>query len=172
MEIEQVIGDYKNFSSDLFKRLTAADINIQGLPLSHICYRVNNFEEYKIVSEQLKHFSRAWAEHEFGGRLVSEFILKNPLSLEEGGSVRVVELLPSKAGSSYSRGLQNIGIIVGKNLLEFNEKYKNVLTGIKNRSPHCKPSFITFENGKTAKFYDQSLENIVRSDGIVFKVIQ
>lgn len=40
-----------------------------------------------------------------------------------------------------------------------------ILSGIKDHGVHCQPSFITFENNKTVKFYDISLEEIVIRQG-------
>jgi len=155
----------------LLERLAGVKIEIDGMVISHICYRVENKQEYDIVREQLKTFSKAFAEHEFGGRLVSEFILKVPLDLGKDYCTSVVELLPPKATSSYPRGLENIGVVVGKGLPEFKEKYKGVISGEKNRSPLVKPLFITFDNSKTVKFYDRSLQEIVEADGIKFSPV-
>lgn len=166
--IEQVIGDYKSFFLDLLERLSGLRINIAGMSISHICYRVENKREYKGIRDKLKIFSTAYAEHKFGGRLVSEFILKNSLDLGKGYRTSMIELLPPKATTSYSRGLENIGVVVGKKLPKFKEKYKYALTGEKNRSPSVKPLFITFENSKTVKFYDRPLQEIIEADGFKF----
>ena len=39
------------------------------------------------------------------------------------------------------------------------------LTGVKDHGQHCQPAFITFDNDKTAKFYDISLREIVILQG-------
>lgn len=166
--IQEVIGDYKTFFLDLLERLSVVKIDVQDMPISHICYRVEDVTQYESVRGNLKTFSSAYAEHEFAGRLVSEFILKNPLDLGKGYSVLVVELLPPKSNTSYTRGLENFGMIVGKGLPEFKLKYKSILTGVKNRSLSCQPAYITFENAKTVKFYDRSLREIVETDGNKF----
>ena len=40
-----------------------------------------------------------------------------------------------------------------------------MLTGVKDHGEHCQPAFVTFDNEKTAKFYDISLNEIVTLQG-------
>jgi hypothetical protein len=46
MNIEQIIGDYQTFFSDLLHRQRKVGININGMPLSHLLYRVTTIPEY------------------------------------------------------------------------------------------------------------------------------
>lgn len=64
-----------------------------------------------------------------------------------------------------SRGLESIGVTIGDKLPEFIKRYDPVLTGVKDHGEHCQPAFITFDNDKTAKFYDISLREIVLLQG-------
>lgn len=168
-EIKGIIGDYESFFLDLLQRLSSAGIDIRGMPISHICYRVGSILEYESSRNNLKAFSMAYAEHPFGGRPVSEFVLKTPLDLGQGYSVPMVELLPNKEARAYPKGLENIGVLVGNLLAEFRKRYESLLTGVKDRSPSVQLPFITFENGSTIKFYDRSLKEIVESNGFEFK---
>jgi hypothetical protein len=65
----------------------------------------------------------------------------------------------------YPSGLESIGVIVGDKLPQFIAQYNHVLAGIKDHGQYCQPAFITFDNDKTAKFYDISLEDIVVFQG-------
>ena len=65
----------------------------------------------------------------------------------------------------YPSGLESIGVIVGKNLAEFNTQHFHALSGIKDHGAHFQPSFITFNNDKTVKFYDIPLREIVLRQG-------
>jgi len=50
-------------------------------------------------------------------------------------------------------------------LPEFIKAHNAVLTGVKEHGEHCQPAFITFDNDKTAKFYNISLREIVLLQG-------
>ena len=167
--IEQVLGDYGAFSSDLLERLAAVSIDIKGLPLSHITYRVATVSEYVEMRAKLKVFCREFVETQFNGRAVSILRLKTDLILAEGCLVSTIELPAPRSVHMYPVGLEHIGIIIGKTLPQFKIQYQNVLTGEKDHGAFCRPAFITFNNGKTVKFYDHSLEEIVLLEGWKFQ---
>jgi hypothetical protein len=77
----------------------------------------------------------------------------------------MIELPAPRRAHMYPNGLESIGVVVGKELPNFIEKHKSVLTGVKDHGIHCQPAFITFENERTAKFYDNSLRKIVILQG-------
>ena len=165
MNIEQIIGDYHGFSTDLMVRLATKSIDIMGLRLSHITYRVTTMEEYTEIRDQLKGFCREFVETQFNGRSISILLLKKALILTESCSVSMIELPAPRAVHMYPNGLEHLGIIVGNTLPQFKTCYKNVLTGEKDHGEFCRPAFITFNNGKTVKFYDRSLEEILLLEG-------
>lgn len=163
INLKQLIGNYHDFFSDLLNRLERIGIDITGMPISHLLYRTSTQPEYEILRDELKQFCFEFVETQFNGRSVSILILKEPLVLEDGYTVSMIELPAPRSEHMYPSGLESIGVIVGKQLPQFISKY--VLTGIKDHGNHCQPAFITFENGKTAKFYDVSLRKIVISQG-------
>ena len=169
MSIERVIGDYQTFFSDLLYRMKTCGIDITGMPLSHFLYRTVTISEYEMLRDQLKLFCTHFVETQFNGRAVSVLHLKMPLLLEDGFEVSVIELPAPRAVHMYPSGLESIGVVVGKSLLNFNKKHQAVLTGIKDHGEHCQPSFITFDNDKTSKFYDISLVEIVMLQGWKFE---
>jgi predicted metalloenzyme YecM len=165
MQLEQLIGDYQTFFSDLLHRLKNSGINITGMPLSHLLYRVTTLSEYEMLRDQLKVFCCEFVETQFNDRAVSILILKEPLVLEEGFIVSMIELPAPRLVHMYPSGLESIGVTVGKTLPSFINQYHDVLTGIKDHGEHCQPAYITFNNDKTAKFYDISLREIVILQG-------
>ncbi len=167
MNIEKVIGDYKGFFSDLLEQLIQLHIDVQGMPVSHICYRVSSVAEYETIRDQLKSFCSAYNEEDFNGRPISLLIVKTPLVLSKGFTTTMIELPSPRAAHTYPTGLEHGGIIVGEKLDKFKDKYKNVLTGEKDRKYYSVP-FIEFPNGKVVKFYKNSLKEIVESEGKKF----
>ena len=165
MQIEHLMGDYQHFFSDLLHRLKNVGIHITGMPMSHLLYRASTNPEYELLRDQLKELCSEFVETQFNGRAVSILILKKPLVLEDGFSVAMIELPAPRAAHMYPSGLESIGVVVGKTLPAFITQYRDVLTGVKDHGEHCQPAFITFDNDKTAKFYDISLRDIVKQQG-------
>lgn len=169
MAIEQLIGDYHAFFSDLLDRQKKIGIDISGIPMSHLLYRTSTLPEYENLREQLKLFCREFVETQFNGRAVSILVLKEFLKLEDNFETDVIELPAPRLAHMYPSGLESIGVVIGKSLPEFIKKYNNVLTGVKDHGEHCQPAFVTFNNEKTSKFYDISLLEIVARQGWVLE---
>jgi len=163
--IQNLIGDYQAFFSDLLMRMRKSAINMTGMPMSHLLYRTATQSEYEKLRDEIKELCSEFVETQFNGRAVSILILKNPLVLEDGHTVSMIELPAPRSAHMYPSGLESIGVVVGKTLPKFIEKHKAVLTGVKEHGIYCQPAFITFDNEKTAKFYDISLREIVILQG-------
>lgn len=163
--IEDLIGDYRAFFSDLLYRMKESGIHINDMPMSHLLYRTTTPPEYETLRDELIKHCSEFVETQFNGRAVSILILKKPLLLEDGFSVSMIELPAPRPEHIYPSGLESIGVIVGKKLPEFIKQHEHVLTGVKDHGQHCQPAFITFDNDKTSKFYDISLREIVILQG-------
>ncbi len=168
MNAERILGDYNSFFSDLLNRTRAAGIPLKAMPIVQLLYRTQTIPEYESIRDQLKALSGEFVETQFNGRAVSVFILKKSLSMAEGFSASVIELPAPRSAHTYPSGLESVGFLLGNGLSEFKKEYKDVLTGEKDHGPICKPAFITFGNGKTAKFYDHTLQEIVLFEGWEF----
>lgn len=168
-EVKKIIGDYQSFFSDLLYRQKKVGIDMTGMSMSHLLYRTTTIPEYEELRDQLKLFCREFVETQFNGRAVSVLILKEPLVLEDGFLVSAIELPAPRPVHMYPSGLESTGVVVGKKLPEFIKRHKEVLTGIKEHGQYCQPAFITFDNDKTAKFYDIPLTEIVVLQGWKFE---
>jgi predicted metalloenzyme YecM len=184
MQIKQALGDYGVFFSELLQNLDGVGISVLGFSMSHLCYRVATMAEYEAKRGQLRLLSRSFVEQAFNGRPLSMFLLRellvmphrcgSPAANSNGDRsldqrVQLIELPAPKASHAYPIGLEHAGFVVGKALSQFNQKHMTTLTGQKDRGPDCKPSFITFDDGKTAKFYEVPLLETVQSQGWVFR---
>lgn len=163
--IKTIIGNYQAFFSNLLSQMQAAGIHMTGMPLSHLLYRTATLSEYEKLREEIKKYCSEFVETQFNGRAISILILKEPLQLEGGYTVSVIELPAPRLDQPYPSGLESVGIVLGSQLAVFILQHKDILTGIKNQG---QLAFITFDNEKTAKFYHTSLHDIVTSQGWVF----
>jgi len=165
MRIEDTIGDYQAFFSDLLARLAGLSIEVKGMPISHVCYRVATQRECEVFREQVKMFCKAYTEYEFNGRSISLLLLEEPLALSLGYSAPLIELPAPKSSHPYPTGLEHVGFVVGEQFSEFHKRYLPVLTGQKDWGPYCQPLYVAFDNGTTVKFYERSLEEVVKLEG-------
>lgn len=172
MTLKELIGDYEAFFSDLLHRLKKKGIDVTGMPMTHLLYRVETLPEYESLLDQLKAHCKEFADTQFNGRAVAILILEKPLILEEGFTVSMIELPAPRPVHMYPTGLESIGLYAGKLLSQFKEQYKDVLTGVKEHGQYCQPAFVTFENDKTVKFYDYTLKDIVLRQGYIFEKLK
>src|SRR4051812_43213328 len=99
--MEEIIGDYQSFFSYIYSHLNKISIDIKGLALSHLMYRVATLSEYEKKCDQLKKFSSEYVETVYNGRAVSVFVLAKPLNLPEGFSIQVIELPAPREAHKY-----------------------------------------------------------------------
>lgn len=164
-KIQDLIGDYQAFFSDLLYRMKKVGIDISGMPMSHLLYRTVTIPEYIKLRDELKNHCSEFVETQFNDRAVSILILKEPLLLEDNFTVTMIELPAPRPVHMYPSGLESIGVTVGDSLPQFIQSHNHVLTGVKDHGEHCQPAFITFDIDKTAKFYNISLKEIVLLQG-------
>ena len=65
--------------------------------------------EYENLRDETKNFCSEFVETQFNGRAVSILILKEPLLLEDGFTVSMIELPAPRAVHMYPSGLESIG---------------------------------------------------------------
>lgn len=169
--LTELIGDYQHFFSDLLRRMKNVNIDIHGMPMSHLLYRVATMAEYENIRDNIKPLCSEFVETQFNGRAVSIIGLRDPLILEDGFQCEVIELPAPRAVHMYPSGLESIGVVVGETLPEFKLKYSKALTGTKDHGEHCQPAFITFDNEKTVKFYNIALKEIVKLQGYTMEKV-
>jgi predicted metalloenzyme YecM len=165
MNVDNVLGDCRGFFSMICDRLAGLSIDVIRTPVSHLCYRVATLGEYAPIRDRLMASGHSYVEREFNGRPITLLMLRQPLTLSREATVSLIELPAPKPSHAYPTGLEHVGFVVGADLPAFRARHAHVLTGEKDRGPHCQPPFITFDNGKTAKFYDRPLAEVVQLEG-------
>ena len=92
--IADILGDYRAFFAGQKERLRARGIDISPYPLSHLAYRVADYDRYLQVRDQLERHAVANVENIWNGRPISKILLREPLEVEPQVSVDLIELLP------------------------------------------------------------------------------
>jgi predicted metalloenzyme YecM len=92
--IADILGDYRAFFAGQKDRLRARGIDISPYPLSHLAYRVHEWDRYLQVRDQLERHAVANVENIWNGRPISKILLREPLEVEPNVTVELIELLP------------------------------------------------------------------------------
>ena len=166
--MQDIIGDYRAFFSDIAERLRLTGIGIAGYPLSHLAWRTATFPEYEEVRDRIRSFCICEVENHWNGRLINKLLLREPLVLAEDAEVSLIELIPPPHQREYPMGLEHCGIVIGDNHEQFIEEHAAVLTGRQDQGPFCQPAYVTFENNRSVKFYRWSLKTVVEKEGRTF----
>ena len=166
--IEDIIGDYRGFAAQQRDRLLTRGIDIEPFELSHVCFRVPEWDQYVRVRTQLEQHARANRENVWNGRPISLILPAEPLEVLDGKRVPMIELIPPVHQRVYKMGLEHLGIVVGDTFDAFVETHKPVLTGQQFQGPHSTPDpvYILFEDFTHVKFYRLTLQaSVERFEG-------
>jgi len=158
--IEDIIGDYRAFAAQQRDRLATRGIDITPFGLSHLAFRVPEWEQYLRVRTQLERHATTNRENVWNGRPISLIVLTEPLEVLDGKAVPMIELIPPVHQRVYKMGLEHLGIVVGDTFDAFVDAHKPVLTGQQFQGPDSTPDpvYILFEDFTHVKFYRLSLQ--------------
>ena len=165
--IADIIGDYRAFAAQQRDRLLARGIDIAPYELSHLAYRVPEWDQYVQVRTLLEGHATANRENVWNGRPISLILLAEPLRVLDGQVVPMIELIPPVHQRVYKMGLEHLGVVVGDTFDAFVGAHKPVLTGQQFQGPTSTPDpvYILFEDFTHVKFYRLSLQASVEIDG-------
>ncbi len=164
--IEDIIGDYRAFAALQRNRLAARGIDITACGLSHVAYRLPEWDQYVHVRGLLERHASANSENVWNGRPISLIVLAEPLEVLDGTAVPLIELIPPVHQRVYKMGLEHLGVVIGDSFDEFVATHKPVLTGQQFQGPASNPDpvYILFEDFTHVKFYRHSLKDSVEMD--------
>jgi predicted metalloenzyme YecM len=164
--IDDIIGDARGFAARQRDRLSERGIDITPYELSHLAYRVPEWDQYVQVRALLERHAIANRENLWNGRPISLIVLAEPLEVLDGKVVPLIELIPPVHQRVYKMGLEHLGIVVGETFDAFVDTHKPVLTGQQFQGPNSTPDpvYILFEDFTHVKFYRLSLKASVELD--------
>ena len=165
--LEDVLGDFRAFAAQQRNRLLTRGIDIAPYPLSHLAFRVPEWEQYVHVRTLLERHAVANRENVWNGRPISLIVPARPLEVLDGKLVPLIELIPPVHQRVYRMGLEHLGVVVGEEHFDaFVETHKPVLTGQQFQGPTSTPDpvYVLFEDFTHVKFYRLSLQASVEID--------
>ena len=158
-QIEDIIGDYRAFAAQQRDRLATRGIDIAPYGLSHLAYRVPEWDQYVHVRGLLERHAVANRENVWNGRPISLIVPAEPLEVFDRKVVQLIELIPPVHQRVYKMGLEHLGVVVGDTFDAFVAAHKPVLTGQQFQGPNSTPDpvYILFGDFTHVKFYRLSL---------------
>jgi len=162
-----ILGDYAAFAAQQRDRLLARGIDISPFELSHLAFRVPEWDQYVHVRTLLERHAIANREGVWNGRPISLILPTEPPEVLGGKPVPMIELIPPVHQRVYKMGLEHLGVVVGETFDAFVEARKPVLTGQQFQGPNSTPDpvYILVEDFSHVKVYRRSLRESVELDG-------
>ena len=160
---EELIAGSFPFVNTLLEDLKNVDIDVSGLEMDHICFRVEHPEQYDALKSILANQSVLLVEHDINGRLIASYRLFEPIIIG-AFSIEVFEL-PAKKGSPYALGYEHVEFVTDVSLEDFLLKYPNLkwdLSGINKKTN--RDIRLRFDSGFSVKFHEQSLEKVIQAE--------
>ncbi len=159
---EELIAASFPFVNTLLKDLQTAEIDVSGLEMDHICFRVEHTHQYDALKSILSKHSVLLVEQNINDRLIASYRLFEPIVIEDF-SIEVLELPAPKKGSPYAMGYEHVEFVTGHLLEDFLLKYPNLkwdLSGINKKTN--RDIRLRFDSGFSVKFHEQSLEKVIQ----------
>jgi len=168
MSLDAIIGDYCTFFSQQMEGLRAIGFDLDILPVSHLAFRTQTYDEYLDKREALEAYATGNVENVWRARPISKILLKTPLRLDGSHRVPMIELIPPVHLIDCPMGLEHVGLVIGETFDVFCALHKDKFTLSQDQGPYCNPHLVVFESGYTVKFYRDSLMDVVIKEGRKF----
>lgn len=166
--IGDILGDYAAFASQQEARLLTRGIDIHPYALSHLAFRVPEWDQYVHVRTLLERHASEHGEAVWNGRPISLIRLATPLEVLDGKQVTDIELIPPVHQRVYKMGLEHLGVVVGDDVDAFSGRHREALTGQQFQSADVEPYYILFEDFTHVKSYRLSLHEGMLLQGATF----
>lgn len=151
------------FLKRLFEALEQDGIATEGLPLDHLCYRVETLERYMAWKSLLSKNGRLLGEQVIGGRPIATFKLHTPFSFG-GRLIDVVELPAPKPGSPYTEGWEHAEFVAGEDPRAFAARYPALTWDHSGADKPVNADVRLGYAGFSVKFHERALEVVIAGE--------
>lgn len=161
---EELMAASLPFVNKLLDDLKNTGIDVSGLEMDHICFRVEHTEQYDALKSFLVRHSVLLVEHEINGRFIASYRLLEPIIIG-AFSIEVLELPAPKKGSPYPMGYEHVEFVTDRSLENFLSKYPNLKWDLSGMNKQTNRDIrLRFDSGFSVKFHEQSLEKVVQAE--------
>jgi predicted metalloenzyme YecM len=160
MEINKTLWEYSIFLDKIFKNLENDKIDISNYELDHICYRVESYQKYLEIKNQLLEISILLTETLIWWRNISTFKLNKPLIYKKR-KIYLIELPSPKKWSNYSDWYEHIEFVIDESFESFIKKYSNIIFNKKAIKKRINPDIKIEYKNSSVKFHHSNLEKVI-----------
>jgi len=157
------LPDPSLFLHHLFTTLQTNGLDVEGLELDHLCYRVATVERYARCKELFAQHGTLLAESLIAGRPIATFRLHQGFQFR-GRMIDVVELPSPKPGSAYPEGYEHAEFVVDEDLLTFTQRFPKLGWKLDNLRKTTNPDVRLRYPDLSVKFHRQSLADVIAQE--------
>ena len=160
------LPDPSLFLQRLFEALAHDGIVTDGLPLDHLCYRVETTDRYTAMKALLSKNGRCLGEHTIGGRPIATYTLNTPFTFQ-GRSIDVVELPAPKTGSPYTEGWEHAEFVVDEEPKAFAARYPQLNWDLSGADKKSNADVRLSYDGFSVKFHRRALSEVIAAEEVI-----
>lgn len=152
-----------SFLQKLFAALTECSVDVSGLELDHLCYRVESEDRYAVLKELLDARGALLSESMIGGRPIACYCLRDPFQFE-GRRIDVLELPAPKPGSPYPEGYEHAEFVVTGDLIAFTQRYPQLAWDLSDIDKTINADVRLRFDGFSVKFHRRALADVIAKE--------
>ncbi len=150
----------EGFLHGLLAALREREVDVEGLRLDHVCYRVATCRRYRELCAELGTEATLLGEHAVGGRPIAVWLMHRPWTVGSL-SIDVLELPAPKAGSPYPEGFEHAEFVVGQDLAAFVARHPNAGWDLSGLMKQANADIRLRLGNGCAKFHRQALRDVI-----------
>ncbi len=151
------------FLEQLLAELDQLRVEVKGLHLDHLCYRVGTTERYALLRQALATDAELLAETMIGGRPIATFRLHEPI-IHDQRAIQLVELPAPKPGSPYAEGWEHAEFVVDEDLLLFTQRYPHVNWDLTDLDKPLNADVRLRLGDISVKFHRMALDEVIKRE--------
>ncbi len=166
MNIKEIIGDYDLFLDKILGLLESNNIDVSNFFLDHLCYRVQNKEDYSKTKSELLNLSTLISEANVGGRPIASLKLHECI-IYKNRKIPLIELPYPRENKLEVSGLEHIEFVIDTDLDSFIKMYPHISFDTKGLNKADNADIKWSIEGITVKFHRESLEDVIERENNV-----
>jgi len=156
----QLLGSPHSFLDSLFDQLNSNGVDVSALYMDHICFRVEDMDDYHSLQAQLLKHGHLLSDKMIGDRPISVIQLDQSYKYGER-KIDIIELPSPKNGSPYPKGYEHVEFVINTDLSDFISTYSTIGFDLKGMSKAINPDVRIQLLGSSVKFHEHSLKYVI-----------
>jgi HAD superfamily hydrolase (TIGR01549 family) len=149
----------ENFFKQLKTELLTLGVDLNGLAVDHLCYRVQTEEEYFYQKEALTNRGVLLTEAFVNGRPIATFKLFDAFEVDEH-KIDLIELPFPKKEVLYETGFEHAEVVIRESFATFQKRYP-YLDFVMSGHPNINPELILKTKVGSVKFHYVPLDRVI-----------